>query len=159
MPGYDQNYDALARRQGGHPEDYLARALGQGGQAGFLQPGGAMLRDAFRRRLLGNAGARRRRQSILARLYGLDPMQQRQQALETEQETSGDLFNQLAGFDQQQIGSEQDYYRDLLRGGGYGRRPGIGSYLGQLAGTGIGAFLGGPGGGALGNRLFSGGRG
>lgn len=74
------------------------------------------LRGKVRRGALQSAQGGRRRSDVLSRLYGLDPMQQRQAAVDAEIGASSDVSGALNRADLAGAGGYQDFLRRLLTG-------------------------------------------
>lgn len=133
------------------------------------------LRAALERRALRTARNRRQRGSVLSKLAGLDPMQQRAQSLQSEQDigqTTADYLNE--GQLQELLGNQQFGRQQSLQQAGFANeeklmrlqdelarknRGGIGSMLGGLLGQAAGSFLPGIGGGLAGSLFGAGGAG
>lgn len=151
-------------------KEMAAQAQG-GGAAGTIKgllAGGAQtftpdyLRTALRRKALGTSDAMRRRNAVLSRLSGLDPMQQRQAMIDADIEASGGLAGALNAADLQGLSGYQDFIRQLLggeRGYQFQREEaerqrqweeemqggGFWDMLGNVGGKALGAFTGGYG--------------
>jgi hypothetical protein len=156
---------------------FAKRALGGGGDQGasgtiqgLLSGGKATfgpdyLRNALRRNAIQTGSSMQRRGDILARLAGLDPMQQRQAMIEGDRAASSGVAGALNAADLQGLSGYQDFIRQLLTGErGYQfqadqaraqrewerqqQQGGLGGMFGSLVGAGLGAFTGGLGTGA-----------
>jgi hypothetical protein len=132
-------------------ESAMTGALGGAQGMGYFDPAGSpYLRAVLQRRARRSADAMRRRGSVMSRLLGLDPYQQRQSMLDTERMASGTTANALNSAQENELMGTQDWMRGLLgteRGYQEQRRArgGWQSMLGQLLGMGAGAFTGGMG--------------
>jgi hypothetical protein len=149
--------------------------LGGAQEAGFFNPlGSPMVREARRAAALRTADARRRRSSVLGRLYGLDPIQQRGAMMDADigaSQGAADFLNDAEleellgqrGFLQSLLSGERGFEQQkiLARMAAKAAEKQRGSPFGQILGAAVGGlpFLGGifgGGGGGGGSDPFEG---
>lgn len=164
---------AAAPASDGNPNDPFTIIRNLLGEANTAHGGNALTGDYIRNLLRKSAFQRgknqRRRGEVLARLAGLDPMQQRQAMVDTDRQASSDLTQGLNEADIQGGMSQRDMLLKLLLGergiqdtgvrdrfaAGEARAQqggGFGDFLGSALGAGVGALTGGVGASA-GNRI------
>jgi len=155
------NAQQVAGRQQNSFGNMAQGLIGQANQQGLFNPmGSPAINQAVRSHALRNADNARRRSALLSRLMGLDPNQARVAAVNADAQGSANTsdalnnarYGQLMGGQQfarslftGQLSNEQNLQNQLrmIKAQRDATNPGIGGFVGGLAGQAIGGLTGG----------------